>query len=158
VVEGRGLRVEGRTQAIGFAGRGSERSLILTKHSFGVSMPPYWQKFVEQHGLVGREIFVPPDCDLSGVGAEIETLDESSRLTEQTELYPGMAVSSAGFVPVGDCSLGSGDPYFINERDGQGGPLYRIYHDQVTDQSYDAVKAIAVVLRDYKELMKYADA
>jgi hypothetical protein len=39
--------------------------------------------------------------------------------------------------------------------DGEGGPLYRIYHEEVLDQSYDAKAAIAVVLEDYRELLNY---
>ena len=120
-------------------------------------MPPYWQTFLEQHRLVGREFSIPVEGDLSGVGAAIEILDEQAIRAEQTEAYPGIGVSKAGFVPVGGCSIGTGDPYFINARDGEGGPLYRIYHDEVTGENYDSDKAIAMVLKDYRELLKYAD-
>ena len=120
-------------------------------------MPPYWQIFVEQHHLIGREFSVPVQSDLSGVGADIEILDGRGIRTEQTELYPGIAVSKAGFVPIGGCRLGSGDPYFICVRDGEGGPLYRIYHEEVTDETYNPASAIAIVLKDYRELLKYAD-
>lgn len=118
-------------------------------------MTPYWRTFVEQHHLVGREISVPDDRDVSGVGAEIEILDESGIQFEQTGLYPGIAVAAAGYIPVGSCSIGSGDPYFINVHDGEGGPLYRIYHDEVVDEHYDSEAAVAVVLKDYRELLKY---
>lgn len=121
-------------------------------------MLPYWRTFIEQHQLIGREISVPPHADVSGVGAEIEILDERGVQSEQTALYPGIAVARAGFIPVGGCGIGSGDPYFINGRDGEGGPLYRIYHEEVTDDSYDEARAIAVVLRDYRELLKYVAA
>lgn len=120
-------------------------------------MPPYWQTFLEQHHLVGREFSIPVESDLSGVGAMIEILDERGIRTEQTEAYPGIGVSKAGFVPVGGCSIGTGDPYFINARDGEGGPLYRIYHDEVIDEGYNPARAIAIVLKDYRELLKYAD-
>lgn len=120
-------------------------------------MPHYWQTFIEQHQLTGRELSIPVESDLSGVGAKIEILDERGISAEQTCIYPGIAVSKAGFVPVGGCCIGTGDPYFINTRDGEGGPLYRIYHEEVADESYDAARAIAVVLKDYRELLKYAD-
>lgn len=64
--------------------------------------------------MAGRQLSVPADEDLSAVGAEIEILDEKGVRLEQTELYPGMAVSKGGFVPVGGCGIGTGDPYFIN--------------------------------------------
>jgi hypothetical protein len=121
-------------------------------------MPPYWQMFLEQHRLIGRQFFVPVQSDLSGVGAVIEILDEQGIRTEQTEAYPGIGVSKAGYVTVGDCSSGTGDPYFINAHDGEGGPLYRIYHEEVIDENYDPARAIVIVLKDYREMLKYADA
>lgn len=121
-------------------------------------MVPYWQAFIQKYSLIGIELSVPPEEDLSGVGAEIEILTDDGVRLEQTELYPGIAVSKHGFIPVGGCSLGTGDPYFINSSDGEGGPLYRIYHDEVTDDAYDADRAIAVVLKDYRDLLKYSNA
>jgi hypothetical protein len=121
-------------------------------------MPPYWFSFVQRHGLIGRELSVPEECDCSGVGAEIEILDESGIQSEQSDLYPGIAVAEAGYVPVGGCNIGTGDPYFISTRDGEGGPLYRIYHDEVVDEHFDATKAIVVVLKDYRELLNYLNS
>ncbi len=118
-------------------------------------MTPYWRTFVEQHHLVGREISVPDDRDISEVGIEIEILGEEAIHSEQTAAYPGIAVAEAGYIPVGGCSIGTGDPYFINIHDGEGGPLYRIYHDEVVDQNYNPKTAIAVVLKDYRELLNF---
>lgn len=118
-------------------------------------MPSYWFSFVQRHGLIGRQVSIPADCDSSGVGVEIEILDESGIQSEQTDLYPGIAVAAAGYIPVGGCSIGSGAPYFVNVHDGEGGPLYRIYHDEVVDENYDSKAAIVVVLKDYRELLMY---
>ncbi len=120
-------------------------------------MPPYWQMFLEQHHLTGKEFSIQVNNDLSGVGASIEIFDEQGVHAEQTTLYPGIGVSIAGYVPVGGCTIGTGDPYFINTRDGEGGPLYRIYHDEVVDEHYDPARAIAVLLEDYRDLLKYVD-
>ena len=121
-------------------------------------MPPYWRTFIEEHCLVGREIMVPVEGDLSGLGVEIEILDEPGILYEQTELYPGIVVHKDGFIPIGGCGIGTGDPYFINERDGEGGPLYRIYHDEVNESGCDPATAVVMVLKDYRELLKYSDS
>ncbi len=120
-------------------------------------MIAHWQAFIKRHNLIGQELSIPIEEDLSGVGAEIEILDENAARIEQTESYPGIAVAKAGFVPVGGCNIGSGDPYFINSNDPEGGPLYRIYHDEVTDDTYDASRAVAIVLKDYRELLKYVN-
>ncbi|HEX8296071.1 MAG TPA: hypothetical protein VF593_07205 [Chthoniobacteraceae bacterium] len=119
-------------------------------------MPPYWKTFIEHHQLTGRELLIPAESDVSGTGAEIEILDAHAVQSEQTELCPGIAVAAAGFVPVGGCACGSGDPYFIRFQDGEGGPLYRIYHDEVSEAGYDEARAVAIVLHDYRDLSKYA--
>jgi hypothetical protein len=118
----------------------------------------HWQTFLNHHRLAGREFSIPASLDLSGIGADLEILDEQGIRTEQTESYPGIGVAQAGFVPVGVCALGTGDPYFINTGDGEHGPLYRIYHDEVVNESYDPATAIEIVLKDYRELLKYATA
>ncbi len=117
-------------------------------------MPPHWLQFLQSEGFVGRETTIPEVDDLSGVGAEIAWLTEGDSRYERDQLYPGLGVKKDGYVPVGGCSIGTGDPYFIREQDGVGGPLYRIYHDEVHADGYDAKKAIAIVLPDYRLLRK----
>lgn len=118
-------------------------------------MPPYWTTFLAAHKLTGREVSIPETADRSGVGVDMEFLNEAGFLSESQDAYPGLAVAADGFVPVGSCSIGSGDPYFINLVDGEGGPLYRIYHDCVSEHGYDRSAAVAVVLDDYRELLHY---
>ena len=119
--------------------------------------PQYWKDFLDQSGLAGRDFEVPEEEDQSGLGAEIVLMDEPSAKEEADECYPGIVVVKDGFIPVGSCSLGSGDPYFINENDGVGGALYRIYHDMVGDDGYDRAEAVVVVLKSYTELPKYIE-
>lgn len=118
-------------------------------------MPPYWTNFLAAHRLLGREARIPVSADRSAVGAEIGFLDEAGSRSEALDFYPGLAVSADGFIPVGECLLGSGDPYFIQISDGEGGPLYRIYHDAVSAEGYDRSTAVAIVLDDYRDLLRY---
>ncbi len=119
-------------------------------------LPDYWLRFLESTGLFpGSEVTIPAADDLSGVGAVIEILSDESSREEAEEFYPGLAVARDGFVPVGNCAIGCGDPYFISMHDGLGGPLYRIYHDQVSDEGYDREIAVAVVLNDFRDVAKY---
>lgn len=78
-------------------------------------------------------------------------------ISKTTEIPTAPRTSGVGFVPVGICALGTGDPCFINSHDGDGGPLYRIYHDEVNDENYDPSRAVAIVLEDHRELLKYTD-
>jgi hypothetical protein len=118
-------------------------------------IPLYWQEFIENNALRGKEIEIPENVDLTEIGAEIEILDEEGIRQETEELYPGIIVSKDGFIPIGACSIGTGDQYFINLNDGARGPLYRIYHDMVGDDGYDKNEAVNIVLKDYTEIIKY---
>jgi hypothetical protein len=118
--------------------------------------PPEYNRFVKEHHLIGREVEIPEENDLSGAGASIELFDEANAIGESTDYYPGIVVKADGYVPIGGCAIGCGDPYFINLHDSQPGPVYRIYHDSVLDEKYDRKQAIARVLDSYEELLLYA--
>jgi len=49
----------------------------------------------------------------------------------------------------------SGDYYYINVNDGPGGPLYRIYHDAISERGYKREEAVALVLNNYEHLVKH---
>ena len=121
-------------------------------------LPSYWADFIEQHQLVHREVSIPEQHDLSGIGVDLHIFDAESAREEAEEAYPGIAVAPDGFIPVAGCCIGSGDPFFINTRDGANGPLYQIYHDAVSEESYDPKEAIAIVLKNYEDLHKFVDA
>ena len=116
-------------------------------------IPQYWLDFVKANNLIGSYIEIPEERDLSGLGIEMKIMDEKSIIEEAQELYPGLVVLKDNFIPVGECQLGSGDPYFINQNDGINGPIYRIYHDVVFDEDYDKEEAIDKVLESYTELI-----
>jgi hypothetical protein len=117
--------------------------------------PPEYKRFIDQHNLNGREIEIPNQNDLSGVGALIELFDEVNSIEESAGAYPGLVVKADGYVPIGGCAIGCGDPYFINLNDPRPGPVYRIYYDLVLDEKYDREQAIARVLNSYEELLLY---
>lgn len=62
-----------------------------------------------------------------------------------------------GYVPVGSCATGSGDPYFIKIHDTPPGPLYRIYHDACSETKCPN-DAVVVVLTSYTVLLAHKDA
>lgn len=120
-----------------------------------MTFPSYWQSFIGSAGLAGGRTSIPATEDLSGIGAEIYWFTDEQAREERDDVYPGIAVAKDGFVPVGGCDTGGGNPYFICTADGPGGPLYRIYHDAVRDDGYDRDEAVAVVLRDYREILRF---
>jgi hypothetical protein len=120
-------------------------------------IPEYWKAFRSEHSLESKDVSVPEEGDLSGVGVDLVILDDAGSRQEAEELYPGMGVSKDGFVPVGHCDIGSGDPYFINMNDGPDGPLYRIYHEEVDADGYDRDEAVDIVFKSYTQILNYID-
>ena len=121
-------------------------------------IPEYWKGFLTTNSLIGQYCEIPEASDLSELdGGDLKIFDESEILEEANEFYPGLAVIKDGFIPVASCSEGSGDPYFINIKDGPNGCLYRIYHDaeMIDDNSYNLDDAVNIVLKNYTDLLKY---
>jgi hypothetical protein len=117
-------------------------------------MTTEWKAFVADNNLLKRETEIPAVSDKSGLGAVIMWMSEESSAEEKEKFYPGIAVAPLGYIPVGECQCGSGDPYFINDRQRPFGPLYRVYHDS-TGESGVGKDAIALVLEDYRDILKY---
>ena len=117
--------------------------------------PPYWITFLDKNHLRGRFCRINESEDASGIGADFVLFNEHESRDEATNFHPGIIVSAHGYVPVGGCLSGSGDQYFININEGSTGSLYRIYHDAVTPEHYDADEAIALVLKAYAKLLDH---
>lgn len=120
-------------------------------------LPTYWLKFIKAHKLIGKTACLSEDQDLSKLGADMQILTQEQSIDELTNFWPGIGVAKDGYVPVAMCSIGSGDYYYINTNDGPNGSLYRVYHDSVGPQGYNANDAIAKVLNQYEEILKYIE-
>ena len=118
-------------------------------------IPDYLIDFLHENNLEKKDIEIPEEQDLSGVGADFFIMDEKGMQEETNEYYPGLVVKEDGYIGIGSCAIGSGDPYFINYNDGPEGPLYRIYHDSVSDEGYEKSEAIDIVLSSYMDIKKY---
>jgi hypothetical protein len=116
-------------------------------------LPAYWLQFVQSNHLEGKSASLPKHVDLSALGAHLGFLNEGQSKSELEECWPGIGVAKDGYVPVAWCSRGSGDYYYINANEGPNGPLYRIYHDAVGPDGYNADDAIAKVLKHYEEVL-----
>lgn len=124
--------------------------------------PAAWMAFLDAHDLHGACFEVPEDADASGLGAELQLLTEAQAREEAEDCYPGISMRADGYVPVGMCLLGSGDPYFIRLPEGQAGPLYRIHHDATEAPGEGGTvryraDAVAVVLDRCEALLAHRD-
>jgi hypothetical protein len=118
-------------------------------------IPQYWLDFVEANQIARKSFRLTEHDDESGVGADLTVLTSGESEDEATRNWPGIGVAPDGYIPVASCDVGSGDWFYINSNDGINGPLYRIYHDSVSEHGFEPSDAIDVVLRNYAQLLPY---
>jgi len=84
----------------------------------------------------------------------IEWLGAREMIREATSLYPGIVTIKSGYVPVGECEQGSGDPFFVSFAASDDPPLMQIFHDRVVegpDLPSDAYWAVVGSLSEFFE-------
>lgn len=80
--------------------------------------------------LVGTEFSLSEDEDESGLGVEMQWFTPAQMISETSEAYPGIVAKPVGYLPVGMCLVGSGDPYFLKiDSGGDDPPVVRIPHE-----------------------------
>jgi hypothetical protein len=94
--------------------------------------------------------------DDSGIGAEVTWLKPYQIVSEARDVEPGISLVDKGFLPIGSCAMGSGDPYFLDLRRATNDPpLVRIPHDCAGDNLYP-LDRIEVVARSLSEFFSTA--
>jgi hypothetical protein len=100
-------------------------------------MPDWLADVLKRYNLAGASFELGEDQDLSKLGAYVLWMPAGEMLVEANECEPGMTVVRSGFLPFGGCSVGSGDPYFFDMRQGSHDPpVVRIPHDYAGGKSY----------------------
>ena len=92
-------------------------------------LPAHLLDWLLSYPLVGTEFYLSEDEDESGLGAEMQWLTPAQMVSETVETYPGIVAGPLGYLPVGMCLTGSGDPYFLKTGSGDDPPLVRIPHE-----------------------------
>jgi len=103
--------------------------------------------------LVGAKISVDPAAERSGLGVEMQWMTPSQMEDEATEAYPGIVAVPRGYVPIGICLEGSGDPYFFRVKDGA---VVRIPHDAAAENDLDESR-IELVAESVDQLLEAAE-
>ncbi|WP_417355440.1 hypothetical protein [Flavobacterium sp.] len=110
-------------------------------------IPIYPEKLVEilkKEPLICKHISLDESIDESGFGVEMQWMTVNEQLEEMNEFYPGIIVSKYGYLPVGKCLEGSGNPYFIKEIDNEL-CLFRILHDLDENEIDQGVEFICLL-------------
>jgi hypothetical protein len=110
----------------------------LLRLHLGVNLLPEWFVLLLQNNrLAGVEFSLEEGDDMSRLGAEVFWLAPAQVVSESTECQPGLSVVPLGYIPVGACAEGSGDPYFLDMREGSNDPpLVRVPHEFAVGKPY----------------------
>jgi hypothetical protein len=82
-------------------------------------------------------VFISGEFDLSAEGVHMLWLTVPQMVSESVEMEPGRSVLINGFIPIGACAHGSGDPYFINMLQSTDDPaVHRLPHDFLLNGVY----------------------
>jgi hypothetical protein len=115
-------------------------------------VPPYLLDWLLSYPLVGTEFSLSEEEDESGLGAEMQWLTPAQMISETIETYPGIVAGPLGYLPVGMCLVGSGDPYFLKTGSGDDPPVVRIPHEAAgTDDTLneDLIEQVTPRLSDF---------
>ena len=92
-------------------------------------LPAYLLDWLGSYPLVGTEFSLSEEEDESGLGVEMQWLTPAQMISETIDTYPGIVAVPLGYLPVGMCLVGSGDPYFLKINPGDDPPVVRIPHE-----------------------------
>lgn len=116
-------------------------------------IPKFWREFVVENDILGKDIEISEEADMSELGADLKIMTWEQAISESTECHPGIEAAKSGYFPVAMCLEGSGDYYYINVQRGKSGPLFRIYHDSVVGDELEG-SGIEMVLESYVQLLE----
>jgi hypothetical protein len=87
----------------------------------------------------------------------MQWLTPAQIISEATEAFPGVVAGAAGYLPVGSCLLGSGDPYFLKIEAAADPPVVRIPHDAVTDDEQLHSDSVELVSKSLSHFLQKAE-
>jgi hypothetical protein len=108
--------------------------------------------FLRAHRLAGVCFSLSKHDDKSSLGVDVIWLTPAQIVSEATECQPGISVLPLGYIPVGGCAEGSGDPYFLDLREKTiDPPVVRVPHDFAGQGPYplDRVELVAESLSSF---------
>jgi len=94
--------------------------------------------------------------DNSGLGVQMKWLSPEQMINETTEAFPGIAAASLGYLAIGMCLGGSGDPYFVKSTSGSDLLLVRIPHDAVNGEQRLREYLVEIVSANLSEFLDKA--
>jgi hypothetical protein len=123
---------------------------------FGRGIPEWLIGVFRTKNLVGIICEIQRQHDPTGLGVDLRWMDPQGMILESFEAYPGIAALQKGYIPIGDCLIGSGDPYFVDVTGSANPPLVRIRHDELTEDQELSPRSVEQVCESLTRLFEIA--
>ena len=133
--------------------RFSEKDIQLLHDRFPSQMIPNWFSILLREApLAGQYFELDEAADHSGLGANLQWLTAEQMVSEAFDFEPGASAVPLGFFPIGQCAIGSGDPYFLDMRVAtEDPPVVRLLHEAARyegEMPYHGIELVASSLSD----------
>jgi hypothetical protein len=125
---------------------------LLRSRLPATSTPDWLMSILREYRLAGICFGLSEEHDRSGLGADVTWLRPEQIVSESRDAEPGISVLPYGFLPIGACATGSGDPYFLDLRQASSDPpVVRVPHDYAGRGPYplDKVEVVSSSLSDF---------
>jgi hypothetical protein len=122
VLEYLGPRLRGRLVT-------EDEAAILRKQLPSDVTPDWLLDLLRSYRLTEAMFSLSEGDDDSELGVEMRWLTPAQIIEESTSCYPGLAAIKLGYLPIGSCFQGSGDPYFLKMDKSRDPPVVRIPHE-----------------------------
>ncbi len=94
-------------------------------------IPEWFISILQEFPLINVNFVLSEEDDESEMEVDMRWLDASGIVSEAIEAYPGKLVNNLGYLPIGSCLQGSGDPYFLKISGNTDPAVFRILHDEI---------------------------
>ena len=136
----------------------TEDDIRMLRNRLPAALAPDWlANVLRRYRLADTSFDLTEAQDLSGLGAEVNWLPVKHMIREACDMEPGFTVVRSGFIPFGQCAIGTGDPFFFDMRGGSNNPsVVRVPHDYAGGETYplDAIELVALSLSEFLKTAK----
>ena len=116
----------------------TKEEVEILKSAFGLMIPLNLLDLLMHKMIIGSKFKLLEQEDKSGLGVNMQWLTPQEQIEESFQFYPGMIAIKKGYIPIGKCLYGSGDPYFIKQNTLF--KVYRVPHDCVVDNKMNELQ------------------
>lgn len=117
---------------LALSGTSQSEDQVAFLNDLPLEIPEWFMSALRDFPLAGSRFSLTEEDDQSEMGVEFRWMSPRQIATEVRDAQPGKAAAKCGYLPIGQCLEGSGDPYFLRVSENAANPaIVRIPHDSI---------------------------